>query len=171
MPCVGTPTTRGCAPPGFPKVFPPIAAPVRRAPRLLTDSGVNTVSDAAIIAALGRQMSRAVARETVAASNLANVDTPGYRAQQVDFEEALRQELGATLPMAATTGTHLGAQGAVNSGAVRDAIGLPMRRDGNTVQLDRELLALTRAAGDFSAAQTVLAAKFRLVKYAINEGR
>jgi hypothetical protein len=28
-----------------------------------------------------------------------------------------------------------------------------------------------RAAGDFSAAQTALAAKFRLVRYAINEGR
>jgi hypothetical protein len=28
-----------------------------------------------------------------------------------------------------------------------------------------------RAAGDFSAAQTALAAKFRLVRYAINEGK
>ena len=45
------------------------------------------------------------------------------------------------------------------------------RRDGNNVQLDSELLALNRAAGDFSAAQTALAAKFKLVRYAINEGR
>jgi flagellar basal body rod protein FlgB len=44
-------------------------------------------------------------------------------------------------------------------------------RDGNTVQLDRELLTMGRAGGDFSAAQTALAAKFRLVRYAINEGR
>ena len=48
---------------------------------------------------------------------------------------------------------------------------LPPRRDGNTVELDRELLKMNRAAGDFSAAQTALAAKFRLVRYAINEGR
>ena len=52
-----------------------------------------------------------------------------------------------------------------------DAEGLAARRDGNTVQLDRELLNMSRAAGDFSAAQTALAAKFRLVRYAINEGR
>jgi hypothetical protein len=39
------------------------------------------------------------------------------------------------------------------------------------VQVDRELLTMGRAAGDFSAAQTVLAAKFRLVRYAINEGK
>ena len=45
------------------------------------------------------------------------------------------------------------------------------RRDGNNVQLDRELLTMGRAAGDFTAAQTALAAKFRLVRYAINEGR
>ena len=42
---------------------------------------------------------------------------------------------------------------------------------GNTVQLDRELLTMGRAAGDFAAAQTALAAKFRLVRYAINEAR
>ncbi|MGE3510877.1 MAG: flagellar basal body rod protein FlgB [Vicinamibacterales bacterium] len=131
---------------------------------------MNTVSDAAIVAALGRQMTRAVARETVAASNLANVDTPGYRAQEVEFEDTLRRELGMTLPMRATADTHLAESGAASPG-VREVGGLPMRRDGNTVQLDRELLALTRASGDFSAAQTALAAKFRLVRYAINEGR
>jgi flagellar basal body rod protein FlgB len=48
--------------------------------------------------------------------------------------------------------------------------GLPARRDGNTVQIDRELLAMNRASGDFSKAQTALAAKFRLVRYAIEQG-
>lgn len=138
---------------------------------MLPASGVNTVSDAAIVAALGRHMTRAVARETVAASNLANVDTPGYRAREVEFEDALRRELGMTLPMTATAGAHLSTTGATTTAAVQEVNGLPMRRDGNTVQLDRELLALSKASGDFSAAQTALAAKFRLVRYAINEGR
>jgi hypothetical protein len=39
------------------------------------------------------------------------------------------------------------------------------------VQVDRELLNMTRAAGEFARAQTALAAKFRLVRYAINESR
>jgi len=30
---------------------------------------------------------------------------------------------------------------------------------------------MTRAGGDFARAQTALAAKFRLVRYAINEGK
>jgi flagellar basal body rod protein FlgB len=49
--------------------------------------------------------------------------------------------------------------------------GATERRDGNTVQLDRELLTMTSAAGDFARAQTALAAKFRLLRYAINEGK
>ena len=115
-------------------------------------------------------MTRAVARETVAASNLANVDTPGFRAREVEFEDALQRELGMTLPLAATSDAHQPNTRAIGA-TTREMSGVPMRRDGNTVQMDREMLSLTRAAGDFSAAQTALAAKFRLVRYAINEGR
>ena len=115
-------------------------------------------------------MTRAVARETVAASNLANVDTPNYRSQEIEFQDTLARELGATLALTTTSASHQSASLAT-TGSVREAPGLPMRRDGNTVQLDRELLTMSKAAGEFSAAQTALSAKFRLVRYAINEGR
>ena len=118
----------------------------------------SSISDSAIVAALGRQLNRAVARQQVAASNLANIDTPGYRAQDVRFAETL----DATLH---TTG------GGGDVPIVTETSGAAVRRDGNSVQVDREMLNMTRAAGDFSAAQTALAAKFRLVRYAINEGR
>lgn len=117
---------------------------------------MDTISDSSIVAALGRQLNRAVARQQVAASNLANLDTPGYRAKEVQFAEALDASLQTSQADVST---------------LADAEGLAARRDGNTVQLDRELLNMSRAAGDFSAAQTALAAKFRLVRYAINEGR
>jgi flagellar basal body rod protein FlgB len=61
--------------------------------------------------------------------------------------------------------------GAEGEPPTREVEGLPARRDGNTVQIDRELLEMTRAAGEFQRAQTALAAKFRLVRYAISEGR
>jgi flagellar basal-body rod protein FlgB len=128
-------------------------------------------NDAAIMAALGRQMTRAVQTQSVAAGNLANLDTPGYRTKEVQFADALSAELGPS-QMAATNPRHFGAGSTVTESVEpTDAPGLAPRRDGNNVQLDRELLSLGRAAGDFSAAQTVLAAKFRLVRYAINEGR
>lgn len=117
---------------------------------------VNNISDSAIVAALGRQLNRAVARQQVAASNLANIDTPGYRALDVQFADTLDATLKSSGP---------------DTPVVTETQGVAARRDGNTVQVDREMLSLTRASGDFSAAQTALAAKFRLVRYAINEGR
>jgi flagellar basal-body rod protein FlgB len=113
---------------------------------------VNAISDNAILTALGRQMTKAVARQTVAASNLANIDTPGYHTREATFGDALDSELSMLAE-------------------AHEVDGLPSKRDGNNVQIDRELLGLNRAAADFSAAQTALSAKFRLVRYAINEGR
>lgn len=125
------------------------------------------ISDAAILAALGRQLNHAVAKQTVSASNLANLDTPGYRTQDVSFDDALENQLGA---LRRTSDKHLGRPDP-DTEQTADVDGLQSRRDGNNVQVDRELLALTRASGDFSRAQTALTAKFRLVRYAINEGR
>jgi len=131
---------------------------------------VGEVNDSAIISALGRQMRAAVAKQTVAASNLANINTPGYRAREVAFEAALDQQLGSDVALATTRPGHLAGTDPLDP-ATREAAGLPARRDGNTVHIDRELLAMGRAGGEFASAQTALAAKFRLVKYAINEGR
>lgn len=124
------------------------------------------ISDAAIIAALRQQMNVAVARETVAASNLANVDTPGYRAREVDFKSVLDGQLGP-LPLEVTDPADLPGTASGTAGTVVTP-DLPARRDGNTVQLDQQLLGMQQASIDFSAAQTVLAEKFRLVRYAIN---
>ena len=124
---------------------------------------MSSISDSSTIDALRRQMAIAVARQVASAGNLANVDTPGYKAKEVNFAETLKNKLtpaNSTFPASANNGV-----------VMQDVEGLPARRDGNTVQLDRELLTMSKAAGDFSAAQTALAAKFRLVRYAINEGR
>ena len=125
---------------------------------------MSSISDSAVVDTLRRQMAIAVAKQVASAGNLANVDTPGYKAKEVNFAETLKHKL------APANSTFPGA--APNDGVVlQDVEGLPVRRDGNTVQIDRELLNMSRAAGDFAQAQTALAAKFRLVRYAINEGR
>ena len=131
------------------------------------------LSDAAITAALGRHMTQAVQRQAAAVSNIANIDTPGYRTKEVQFLDALDDHLAAA-GMASSNPRHFGAAASASTGVrgqLTDVEGLAARRDGNNVQIDRELLGLTRATGEFTRAQTVLAAKFRLVRYAINEGR
>jgi flagellar basal-body rod protein FlgB len=132
-------------------------------------NGVNhDVSDASIMTALGRQMTIAVAKQLTAAGNLANLDTPGYKTRAVTFDAALSNEMNGS-PLAHPAGQ--GSPEASPSPVVREVENLPTRRDGNNVQLDRELLNMSNASGDFAAAQTALAAKFRLVRYAISEGR
>ena len=129
------------------------------------------MSDAAIVSALRREMTRAVARQVASAGNLANLETPGYRTREPEFSDTLADKLGSQIPLAATSAKHL-AGAAVSAGRpAREAEGLAERRDGNNVQLDRELLIMAQASGDFAKAQTALAAKFKLVRYALSEGR
>ena len=129
---------------------------------------MNKISDASVVDALRRQMTIAVAKQVASAGNLANIDTPGYKAKEATFSDALKSKLApanSTFP-----GKSQPAADDLGLGQ-KEIEGLPARRDGNNVQIDRELLSMGRAAGDFSAAQTALAAKFRLVRYAINEGK
>jgi flagellar basal-body rod protein FlgB len=127
-------------------------------------------SDAAVVAALRRSMTVAAAKQVVTASNLANVNTPGYRAKEAIFSAALDQQMG--LQLATTQPGHVGGAGQLGLGGdTREVEGLQARRDGNNVQIDRELLNMARAGGEFNRAQTALAAKFRLVRYAIAETR
>ena len=130
---------------------------------------MNDISDSSIMNALGRQMTTAVAKQLVAAGNLANIDTPGYRTRAVSFDDELDRQMQMPLK-AAASGRSVAGSGAAGPAAV-EVDGLPMRRDGNNVQLDRELFNMSTASGDFAAAQVALTAKFRLVRYAINEGK
>ncbi len=131
---------------------------------------MNEMSDAAVVAALRRGMTRAVAKQVAAAGNLANLETPGYRAREPEFGEALERQLGETR-LAVTNRAHLAGGTPDALATTKEVEGLPARRDGNNVQLDRELLMMAQASGDFAKAQTALAAKFRLVRYALSEGR
>ncbi|WP_291983016.1 flagellar basal body rod protein FlgB [Luteitalea sp.] len=128
-------------------------------------------SDAQMMSALRQTLSRAAAKQVVSASNLANLSTPGYKAQEVDFDTTLDQQGGGGR-LAVTNSRHIGGgDQSVGEYQTRTSEDVAGRRDGNTVQVDRELLNMTRAAGEFARAQTALAAKFRLVRYAINESR
>lgn len=129
---------------------------------------MSEINDAQMLVALRRELSLAAARQAVAAGNLANASTPGFKARQLDFSRTLDDTLATTLRV--TNARHLQPPGA-GGPPTRETPDVAARRDGNTVQIDRELLEMTQAAGEFSRAQTALAAKFRLVRYAINEGR
>lgn len=83
------------------------------------------------------------ARQELLASNIANADTPNYKARDIDFAGALRGALSgsaAKLPLAATVPRHLGgASGESVLGApVRYRNAVQPSADGNTVDMDIE---------------------------------
>jgi len=97
-------------------------------------------------------------RHELISSNLANVDTPGYRTQDVDFEGEMRR---AELRM----------DGAPVSPHVREVRGLIERPDGNNVNLDRETLALARVQLQYRAGVELLRNEIHTLQSAINEGK
>ena len=83
------------------------------------------------------------ARQELLASNIANADTPNYKAKDIDFASALQGALSgntAQLPLAATSLRHLnGATGESVMGApVMYRNALQPSADGNTVDMDVE---------------------------------
>ena len=79
-------------------------------------------------------------RQRVIASNIANADTPGYQARDLDFSQALRAAT-AHLPGATAGGIASGVMaGALRGGTpeLRYAVPSQTSADSNTVDMDRE---------------------------------
>ncbi|MDP5239495.1 flagellar basal body rod protein FlgB [Uliginosibacterium sp. 31-16] len=80
-------------------------------------------------------------RQQLIASNIANADTPGYKAVDIDFQEALRiaQSGGTPLPMATTSASHIMGQ-TPNASSYPLKYHVPSQEsvDGNTVEMDVE---------------------------------
>jgi len=125
-----------------------------------------------------RFMDLAVRRQKLIASNLSNVDTPGYKTVDIDFEQELQSQMagsaGQGISMAVTDTRHLAtssrAQGGLPAQA-REVEGLTLRNDLNNVNIDREMSELSTNAMKFSAVSQMIAGKFRTLKAAITEGR
>jgi flagellar basal-body rod protein FlgB len=83
------------------------------------------------------------ARQELLASNIANADTPGYKARDIDFATALQNAVAGTatkLPMASSSSMHLegNAGGSVMGAPVQYRRPDQPSADGNTVNMDVE---------------------------------
>lgn len=95
-------------------------------------------------------------RQQLIVSNMANIDTPGYHTQDLDFQGAMQQ--------------------VVNRGGVQmepasiEEVGLPERPDGNNVNVDREGLLLSQTQLQYQMGVQLIKAEFHKLLIAINEG-
>jgi flagellar basal-body rod protein FlgB len=92
------------------------------------------------------------ARQKLAASNIANADTPGYKTKDIDFQQEFMSMVSGEQPQTI------------------DAQGLPDKPDGNNVNVDREARMLAENAMRFNVASTLLRGEINSVKEAIQGG-
>jgi flagellar basal-body rod protein FlgB len=112
-------------------------------------------------------------RSSVLANNIANADTPNFKAQDVDFRSVLGATGTATtqqsLSLAGTNSAHLKtAATASDSGAnLKYRIPLAPSLDGNTVDVQQEQAAFADNTVRYQAALTFLSDKFKSLMTAI----
>jgi flagellar basal-body rod protein FlgB len=99
----------------------------------------------------------------VISSNIANVETPGYKAKDVDFKKEIDKAI------------HSGASGDAISNNIEvtenpDNEGLSSI-DGNTVSVENQIVKLTENQVMFHSLIQVAAKRFSMMKFLISEGR
>lgn len=106
---------------------------------------MNTQVETRMSDQLARYLDLATSEAKLTAANMANIDTPGYRAVGMDFEIEMKQ---------AMEGMDLGLT--PRQVRVRTVDGLIARPDGNNVSMDREGLNLAEAQLKFKAGVALL---------------
>lgn len=111
-------------------------------------------------------------RTAVLANNLANADTPNFKAQDLDFKTLLNAKSGGTLAaptLVATNAQHMGAgaDAPATAAALKYRVPLAPSLDGNTVDPQLEQAAFAENTVRYQAALTFLTEKFKGLMTAI----
>jgi flagellar basal-body rod protein FlgB len=102
---------------------------------------------------LEKYMDLLSARQKVVASNIANVDTPGYKTKDLNFQAEFQ------------------AASYLNNPLPVEVPDLPVKNDGNNVSLDREARLLAENNLRFTLASVLIRSDLATIKSAINEGK
>jgi len=109
------------------------------------------------------------------ANNIANVNTPGYIAQDMDFATELRRNLAETssvnLKQTHTNHINVSAQTRIAQSPFNLSTDFVMRSDQNSVDIEKEIAALVENNLYYSGVATGLSNKFRLLQSVLQGGR
>jgi flagellar basal-body rod protein FlgB len=104
-----------------------------------------------------RFLDLAAYRQSLVASNIANLDTPGYHTRDIDFRGELQKAITAP--------------GTTSKPVPSEVSGLMRRPDGNDVSIDREALALAQTQIQFRVGVELARHEFRMVSTAMQDGK
>ncbi|MFI5105070.1 MAG: flagellar basal body rod protein FlgB [Terriglobales bacterium] len=116
--------------------------------------------DTPLMRGLERVLDRSTFRQQIISTNLANVDTPGYRTRDLGrFSGELQQAMSTT-----------GEEAPPFPAVARPVANLLERPDGNNVSVERESLLMAQNQLHFQVAVAFLKAEFHRLSLAINGG-
>lgn len=141
----------------------------------MSDS-VSGVNNDRTINNLGHALDGAAKRQQVISNNIANVDVPNFKRSDVPFQEELKKAIertdGPTLNLATTNKKHMAGvdNNQVNFVTVQET-GLTFRNDGNNVDIEKEMVEMTKNNEMYNAYVQLLVSKLGGIKNAIREGK
>lgn len=113
-------------------------------------------------------MTTASVKQNVIAENIANVDTPGFKAKDIQFYDVMNEYMGngKKLPLARTNEKHLPPSGKVTdpSAYVYDQNNPSVRNDGNDVNEDYEMSQMAENTVRYQMLSQMTAGKFTKLK-------
>jgi flagellar basal-body rod protein FlgB len=116
-----------------------------------------------IISEVAEHMNYRTYRQEVISSNIANVDTPGYKAKETLFES----ELDSRIKLATTNQQHLKKSPTQDLFRTVDDPFERIGNDSNTVDIDREMMKLNQNQILYTASANIIAAKLDELKTTI----
>ena len=128
------------------------------------------ISDIPILSMLRARMQWHQERQRVLAENVANADTPGYRARDLappDFSNELQ---AVSLTLTRTSPHHIGGDGGDGSQFADDNdFHYEVRPRGNTVTHEDEMLKLAANQMDYDAVVSIYTHSLELIKTAVDK--
>jgi len=116
------------------------------------------------------------ARQRVIASNIANEETPGYRATDLNFQDSLQaaQRGRGLVTLAVTQGRHIGPRGnsvQLVTGKLGPVPAGDLPLDANSVNIELEMAKMSDNAMQYNSAASIMAIRFRQLMGAIRDAR
>lgn len=125
------------------------------------------------VAGLSAALDFRLMNQNIIASNIANADTPGYKAQKMEFEGALRDalQISERLQLEGDPSQHvLKSQLEHIDPEIYDNPNGVVQEDGNTVDRNAEQVNMAENQIQYSTATELMKRKLGLLKYSITEG-
>jgi flagellar basal-body rod protein FlgB len=124
-----------------------------------------------LLGLLGHALDLTAQRQNLISQNIANIDTPGYHARDINFRQELQRALTQDADEESNRGSQPDQEASGSSAPfVREVPGLIDRPDGNNVNVDRESLLLAQNQLQYQAEVAVLRSEFSRVQQAISGG-